>query len=350
MALSDALLSVPYQPRFPKERPMGIGIIGCGNIVRTAHLPAYQQYGLRVVGVYDVNPAATEGVQAKFGVQRVFDSVEALLAHPEVEVVDIATHPAQRAALIRQALVAGKHVLSQKPLALDVATARDLVAEAEARGLRLAVNHNGRFAPPWRAATLLVEQGGVGEVQAVTHLYDVKFDWLAGSHFDNIEHCLIYDYSVHWFDITRCWMGEKAVSSVRAREYRTPNQPGQAAWGMWAEIAYADGANAVLRSIGCSETAQQTHHFWIHGTEGVIRGTQHLHDSLELERKGLTIRYPLKGHWFVDGFAASMGELMCAVAEKREPAHSARHNLLSLQITLAACRSADRDGQAVPLE
>ena len=217
-------------------------------------------YGQRVVGVYDVRPEATAGIREAYGVETVFDNLAELLGHPEVEIVDIATHPDVRPALIREALAAGKHVLAQKPLAEDLDTARELVEEAERLGLRLAVNQNGRWAPAWRAATLLVEQGAVGDVVAVTHLYDHNYGFTLGTVFDGIEHLVLYDYSVHWFDITRCWLEGKTATSVRAREYRTPNQPPEstAPWGAWATIEYEDGSSALHpRHRGCCDDAAE---------------------------------------------------------------------------------------------
>ena len=192
---------IDYKPSFPEDYRPGIGIVGCGGIVRSSHLPSYTRYGQRVVGVYDVRPEATAGIREEYGVE-VFVDLAELLRHPDVEIVDIATHPDVRPALIREALAAGKHVLAQKPLAEDLHTAGQLVDEAEQLGLRLAVNQNGRWAPAWRVATLLVEQGAVGDVIAVTHLYDHHYGFTLGTVFDRIEHLVLYDYSVHWFDIT----------------------------------------------------------------------------------------------------------------------------------------------------
>ncbi len=343
--------SLDYQPRFPADYRPGIGIIGCGGIVKGAHLPAYKQHGLNVVGVYDVNPEATRGVCEEFGVGQVFEDLDTLLEHPDIAVVDIATHPEQRVELIRRALAAGKHILAQKPLALDVASATAVVEEAREHGLRLAVNQNGRWVPAWRIATLLVQQGAIGEVIAVTHLYDMKFGWIPGTVFDNLKHFAIYDYSVHWIDITRCWLEGKTIIGVRALDYRTPNQPeaGKTPWGMWVEIQCADGTSAMIRGVGAANTGRSGHPFWIHGSEGTIRGSALGQDDVELERDGVSSRYLLEGAWFPDGFAGTMGELLCAIAEDREPYNAAAHNLLSLHLTLEACRSADMDGQVVQL-
>jgi predicted dehydrogenase len=345
-------VTVEYRPSFPPGYSPGIGIVGCGHIVKTAHLPAYAKYGLDVVGVYDVAPEATSGIE-EFGVRHVFESLDELLARPEIEVVDVATHPSVRLELVRRALAAGKHVLAQKPFALDLGAAKAVVEEAEQRGLKLAVNQNGRWAPPWRLATLLIEQGAIGDAFAVTHLYDRDFRFVLGMHYDEIEHLLVYDYSIHWIDISRCWLDGKVPTSVRALEYRTAAQPaeGRAPWGAWVEIQYADGSSAMIRSIGGSTTARPGCPFWIHGTKGTIRGSILLgSDFLEHERDGVFSRYDLEGSWYHDGFAGTMGELFGAIAEDREPYNSARHNLLTLQLTLAACRSAEHDGRPVTLE
>jgi predicted dehydrogenase len=352
VAVSSAA-PLEYRPSFPASYRPGIGIIGCGGIVKLAHLPAYTSYGVDVVGVYDPDAEAVRGVRERFPVVRtVFDSLDDLLGDARIEIVDVATHPAQRAVLMQRALEAGKHVLSQKPFALDLGSARRLVAEADRRGLLIAVNQNGRWAPPWRIATLLVDQGAIGDVCAVTHLFEHDFHWTLGAWPDELEHFVIYDFSSHWIDITRCWLAGKQPVAVRAVEYRNPAQPveSKAPWGAWVLVEYGDGSSAAIRSIG-SETDRPGNPFWIHGSEGTIRGSVRKGtDFVELERAGTLVTYDLEGEWLSDGFAGTMGELCTAVAEGREPFNSGRHNLLTLELTLAACRSAELDGAPVALE
>jgi predicted dehydrogenase len=349
---------IRYRPSLPLDYRPGIGIVGCGGIVKSGHLPGYRRYGQRVVGVYDVRPEATDGVCEQFGVEKVFRSLDELLADPAIEIVDVATHPDVRPALVRQALSAGKHVLAQKPLAADVRTARELVEEGERLGLKLAVNQNGRWSPAWRTASLLISEGAVGDVVAVSHLYHHNYSFTLGTAFDEIEHLVLYDYSIHWFDITRCWLDGKTVSTVRASEYRTPNQPpeSQAPWGAWAVIEYQDGASAMIRGVGCAATERPNKPFWIHGSEGTIRGAVLGSgpapgvELLELERDGATSSFQLDGTWHTEGFAGALGELVTAIAEDREPLNSARHNLLSLRMTLAACLSAEEEARPVTLD
>ena len=345
--------ALDYRPAFPANYRPGVAIVGCGAIAKSHHLPAYGRYGVNVVGVYDPLPDATAGVREQFPfVGRVYGSMGELLGDREVEIVDIATRPDVRVALIEQAAEAGKHVLAQKPLAPDLGDAVKVTQRAERLGVKVAVNQNGRWSPPWRLATLLLEQGAIGDVFAVTHLHDRPLPPLVGTHFDELEHFAIYDYAVHWIDICRCWLGSKAVASVRAVEYRTPDQPAHAKspLGAWIEIRYTDGTSALIRSVGAGRTSRPSCPFWIHGTEGTIRGSVLLAEALELERDGVIEEFELDGAWNPAGFAGTLAELASAIVEQREPYNSARHNLLSLQLTLAACRSAEQDGRPVALD
>jgi predicted dehydrogenase len=353
-AVSSPVGDLDYRPAFPAGYAPGIGIVGCGGIAKDCHLPAYAAYGVDVVGVYDVLPEATRRVRDAFPfVRNVFASLDELLTHPEIDIVDIATGPEVRLELIARAVEAGKHVLAQKPLALDVDAARAVVEQAERRGVKIAVNQNGRWSPPWRIATLLVDAGAIGDVIGVTHFLDKPLPPLVGTHFAEIEHFTIFDHLVHWIDICRCWLDGRPVAAVRAHEYRPPNQPAdlRTPVAAWVEILYEDGANAMIRVTGDVRTSRPSCPFWIHGTEGTIRGSVLVGaEFVELERDGIATAFDLEGTWNPDGFAGTLAELARAIAEDREPFNSARHNLLSLAITLAACRSAEEGSRLVALD
>jgi len=350
----DWQLVPDYRPRFPRGDRLGIGILGCGEIAQKAHLVAYDNYDLDVVGVWSRTAATTATVPQRFPcARRVFGTAEELLHDPEVQIVDIATRPEQRLEWLAAAVSAGKHVLAQKPLATDLSSLAPVLEEADQRGVRVAVNQNGRWAPAWRLATLLVDAGAVGDVVGVTQLHDKPLPPIAGTRFDEMAHMIITDYLMHWIDITRCWLAGKQVETVQARDRRTPGQPGAAQnpWSATVQIHCCDGAGAMVRVVGDVRTRSPACPFWIHGTEGTIRGSVlGGSDFVELERDGTHIRYALDGEWFVDGFAGAMGELMCAIAEGREPFHSAAHNVPSLRLMLAARDSAERDGAAVSMD
>jgi len=189
-------------------------------------------------------------------------------------------------------------------------------------------------------------------VFAVTHLHDKPLPPLVGTHFDELEHFVLYDYDVHWIDISRCWLEHATPTEVRAWDYRTSDQPDHARspWGAVVEIRYAAGENVLIRTVGDVRTARPGALFWVHGTDGTIRGSVTLgSEFLELDTGGEVTRPVLEGAWYPDGLAGTLGELLSAIEEHREPYNSGRHNLLSLELTLAACRSADLGGAAVTL-
>lgn len=347
-------------PRFPTDRS-GVAILGCGTIAQSAHLPAYDKYGVGVTGVWSRNPATTATVRDRFPfVGRVYASAEELLGDPAVRFVDLATGPEGRIEWIEAAVEAGKHVLAQKPLtlsALDLGRLPAVLAQAEAAGVRVAVNHNGRWAPPWRAATLLLRQGAVGEVVGITHLHDKPLPPLAGTPFDDVPHMLLTDYLLHWVDITRSWLADSSpdglgtVTSVQARDSRVPGQPTDARnpWSATLSLATVGGATATLRIAGSVVSSEPGCPFWVHGTTGTLRGSVLFDtDRLELDDGHRRTDIPLRGAWFVDGFAATMGELMCAVDEGREPENSAADASASVALVLAARESGERGG--VPVE
>lgn len=341
-----------YRPVVP-QNPARVGLIGAGGIARSAHLPAYAAWGIPVIGVASRRAESARLLAAEFAIPTAYASVADLLADPDVEVVDIATGPDGRLELIAAAVDSGKHVLAQKPLSVtasELPRLRDVLARADERGLRVAVNQNARWAPAWRLATLLVRDGAIGDVVGVTHLHDKPLPPLAGTPFDDVPHMLIADYLVHWIDITRCWLEGSRVVSVTAQDSRVPGQPDGARnpWHAGIQIATTSGASASLRIVGDARTRSGSCPFWIHGTEGTIRGSVLLgSDFLELERGETRERFELEGQWFTDGFAGAMGELLTAIALGREPENSAAHVLATVRLGLAAAASAEAGGVPV---
>ena len=345
-------------PSLPAERD-GVGILGCGTIAQSAHLPAYEQYGVGVSGVWSRRKETTAGVLERFPfVGRVYPTAEDLLADPTVRYVDLATGPEGRLDWIEAAVAAGKHVLAQKPLTLsagDLARLPAVLDRAEAAGVCVAVNHNGRWAPPWRAATLLVRKGAIGQAIGVTHLHDKALPPLAGTPFDDVPHMLLTDYLLHWVDITRSWLhdgGAGPVSTVQASDSRVPGQAVEARnpWSATLSMRTTSGATATLRIAGNVVASEPGCPFWVHGTTGTLRGSVLLgSDRLELDDGTTRTSVPLHGAWFVDGFAAAMGELMTAVVEGRQPENSAADAARSVALVLAARTSAEQDGVPVPV-
>src|SRR5215510_5529213 len=96
-------LSLNHAPRLPRRKDLRIGCLGAGFIMRDCHLVAYRQVGFNPVAIASRDPARAREVAALHGLPRVHDTYEALLADPDIDVLDVAVPPDAQPAIIRAA-------------------------------------------------------------------------------------------------------------------------------------------------------------------------------------------------------------------------------------------------------
>ena len=143
---------------------IGIGIIGCGKISQVRHIPEYEANpGARVVALHDVNVERARELAEAHGC-RAYDTMEALLADPEVDAVSVCTSNATHAEATIAALAAGKHVLCEKPMATTIEDCEAMVAAAREAGRTLMIDQNQRFARAHVRAKELLDAGKIGDV------------------------------------------------------------------------------------------------------------------------------------------------------------------------------------------
>jgi predicted dehydrogenase len=161
----------------PKPVPVRIAIIGTGGMANN-HAQRYQEIpGCQVVACADVNRERAEAFAAKYNIPAAFDSVETLLDEATFDAVSIVTPDAYHAELSIQCLKAGKHVLCEKPLALNYADAKKMVAAAKKAGVINMVNLSYRDWPAIQAVASVVQAGAIGEIRHVEANY--LQSWLA---------------------------------------------------------------------------------------------------------------------------------------------------------------------------
>jgi predicted dehydrogenase len=338
--------SLPYRPRDPKKYRPGIALIGCGGITKW-HLTAYKQAGYRVVALCDVALTRARERRDEFYPEAVAtDNVNEVFSRDDVEVVDITTHPPERPPLVEMALRAHKHVLSQKPFVLDLDVGHRLADLADEMGVKLAVNQNARWAPHFSYIREAVRGGLLGSIDAI-HC-DVHWDhsWVQGTVFETIRHLILYDFAIHWFDFVRTVMAHAEPRRIYASMARSATQTVQPALLAQAIIEY-ESTQVTLIFDGFTRFDRLDRTLVV-GSAGAIRSTG---PSTEYQRVEMTTaeglaRPRLKGAWFPDGFHGTMGELLSAIADNREPSNSARNNLASLSLCFGAVASAER-GEAV---
>jgi len=329
---------LPYQPPTPRVYRPRIGVIGAGGIV-AAHLDAYLTAGWEVAAICNRTVEKARAKAAEFAPSaRVTDRWQDILADPSIDVVDITPHPADRLPIIEAALNAGKHVLSQKPFVLDLAEGHRLVALARDRGVKLAVNQNGRWSPHMAWMRAAVRAGLVGEVIGVHASVHWNHGWIAGTPFEKIEDLILYDFGIHWFDFVQSIVGDRA-RSVFATASAAPGQTAKAPLTAQALIRL-DRGQASLVFDGATPFGPRDATV-ITGTKGTLTS-----DGPDLGQQVVTLttaagiaRPRLLGTWFNDGFRGAMGALLVAIEDDLEPANGAEENLRSLALSFAAIRS-----------
>jgi predicted dehydrogenase len=143
--------------------PLGIGIIGFGRIgAEHAGWISAAGEGLRLVAADDVTPARRQLAAAR-GL-RTYAELDAMLADPSIGAVLVSTPTAMHFEHASRALAAGKHVMVEKPMALDLAQSRELVEAAQRRGLLLSVFHNRRWDLDYLTVKSAIESGAFGRV------------------------------------------------------------------------------------------------------------------------------------------------------------------------------------------
>jgi len=235
---------LPYRPPMPRDREQPIALVGAGGI-SAAHLDAYARYGLSVVAICsrDLERARTRR-DACFPAARVTDDFDSLLRDPNVSVLDIATHADVRLDLMRRALDADKHVLSQKPFVDNLTDGHELVELAARRNLKLAVNQNGRWAPHLAYIREAVYAGLIGEVTGVHVEIRWNHGWIAGTSFEAMDDLILWDFGIHWFDFLASVIGDRA-GLVHATTARAAGQTARPALLAQALVAF-DGGQASL--------------------------------------------------------------------------------------------------------
>ncbi|MBC8137424.1 MAG: Gfo/Idh/MocA family oxidoreductase [Fibrella sp.] len=343
---------LPYRPRDPKSYRPQIGLIGCGGIT-ASHLRAYRNAGYAVAVLCDLAIEKAEKRRDEFFPDAaVTTDYRVVLSREDITVVDIATHPPERLPLIAAAIHAGKHVLSQKPFVMDLDEGERLVALAEANGVKLAVNQNGRWAPHFSYMREAVRSGQIGDLLSVHAGVHWDHSWTKGTPFEKIYDLVFYDFAIHWFDFLSTLFSAQNRMVRRVQASRSLAQGQEIMPPLLAQVIVEfDGGQASAVFDAAMKFGKQDRTY-IGGTAGSIISTGPSLDNqtLTLYTEAGAAVPALTGAWFPDGFHGTMAELLCAIEEDREPMNNARENLRSLALCFAAIAAANDGAAKVPGE
>ena len=340
---------VSYTPPMPKTYEPSIGFIGCGYI-SDSHLAAYAGAGFDVVALCNRTISKAEEKRERYYPNAdVYSDYADVLERPDVDVVVATPHPKQREPILKDAIRAGKHVLSQKPLAVDLDFAEELVAMADAHDVKLAVHQPMRWDPHFNYVRQAVRSGILGTAMSthLTYHFDHEEEIL-DTKFEEVGHILLYDLGIHYFDYVVTVM-DRRPETVWASLDRAPNQTAVPPLLGQAHVEFDTGQSSVVTD-GCTKRGQERR-IYVAGTEGSARTIQYDDGSRSLRLS--SSRWSGEPTIEEDPHANDLGtltELLCAIEEDREPSHSAANNLASLELCFAAVASAETGEPKTPGE
>jgi predicted dehydrogenase len=167
-----------------------IGLIGCGNVVSYGHRPALTSLDeVELVALADVTEARRKIGQDWFGLRddQLYSDYRDVLARADIDAVAVTVPQRFRREIVLAAAAAGKHVLSEKPIAYSPAEAAELIAATDSAGLTFGIVHNYQFLPEYREIKRLIDGGTIGDLRVLTLHYlgvidnpgaaEYKSDW-----------------------------------------------------------------------------------------------------------------------------------------------------------------------------
>ena len=255
-----------------------IGLLGCGGIAG-AWIEAVEEHAqCRIVLAYDLTREAAERRAQEAGAQ-VAATVEELLENSEVDLVIIATPTPSHPELVTRAARAGKHIMCEKPMALDLRHCQQMIGACAESGVKLAIGHTLRFWGAFRTCRRLIAEGAIGApvTGSIDRMGTGSLRRVEKQQGEGDDHwrTAVRNYGgmalegfIHELDFTRALFGEVASVSCQiagGREYSGLLSPQL----LQALISFESGALVTARTG--STVALPTRGYWIGGTEGGLR-------------------------------------------------------------------------------
>jgi len=348
--MADAMGFVPDPPI--RTRDYRIGCIGAGMIMAECHLAAYKEAGFPVAAIASRTRDHAAKVAERWGIPKVHDTPEALIADPAVEILDIAYPPDQQPELIRRALNSQniKAILAQKPLSLTLDDAIDLRDRAKAAGKLLSVNQNMRYDQSMRVLKEILDRGDLGPIVfAEINMHAIPH-WQ--TFLEGYDRLTLANMSVHHLDVLRFLFGEPdEIFTTTRKDPRT-------------RFAHTDGITVSTLKFPSGVLALSLEDVWagpreegfesdltitwrVEGLDGIAKGTigwpTGARSTLTYASKRATggkwVTPSWETMWFPHAFKGVMEQLQHAVKTGTEPALTVADNVRTVALIEAGYRS-----------
>ncbi|MBP1993530.1 Gfo/Idh/MocA family protein [Paenibacillus eucommiae] len=326
---------------------MKIAIVGCGGLGQV-HASCYAKVpDVTVVGVCDIDADLAKALADKTGAPA-YASFTEMLIETGCDVVSIALPSFLHKPFTVQAAEAGKHVICEKPIALNLQDAAEMIEVCEKNKVRLFVGHVVRFFPEYKSMKQKIDAGALGRIgvahakRAGGHPSEVRA-WFGD---DNKSGGVVVDLMVHDIDFMLWALGKvRSVYGFRKRDGLLDYAS--------ATLLFESGAVANIEAHwgypGPFLTTAE-----ISGSKGLLRSDSRKSKSLQVskvataENQGRVIEIP-QSPGFENPYELEIRHFIDCIRDQHEPIVTAQDAYNALEIALAVLES-DRTGQAVFLE
>jgi len=322
---------------------LGIGVLGVGEMGRQ-HAENLRRLVPRaqLVAVADVDGARAGKVATELEIEYAYPSLEAMLENKSIQAVLIATPDKFHAAAVKTAALAGKDILCEKPLGINLESAKEALQAVRDAGVRLQIGFMRRYDPAYAAAMKQIEAGEIGDPVVFKSVGRDKDMPPIGAYQSGINGMLFYNSTIHDFDLAR-WLTQDEVTEVHSFG-TVAIRPELAAYGdvvaSLVNLRFSRGA------IGNIESHVQCLYGYdvrteIVGSKGsILIGTNRKNSATFM--KPANGSYELADHFlsrFREAYLAEVIDFVDSILGDRAPRVSGEDGLRALEIAVAAEKS-----------
>ena len=266
---------------------IGIGVIGTG-FARKVQMPAFAACeGANIISVASGSEANAERAMREFRAEHFTSDWRETIAHPDVDIVCITTPPKLHREMVMFAVEEGKHILAEKPMAMNVAEAEEMTAAADSADVMALIDHELRFQPGRQLAWRMLREGAIGKVRHAKYNFraphrgdpSITWNWWSDAEQGGGALGAINSHVIDSFN----WLFGTDISSVFCQlQTHVKERPYD---GGTRKVTTDDEANMILRfadgevtedatglvSVSMAEQPEYVNRVELFGTDGAMR-------------------------------------------------------------------------------
>jgi predicted dehydrogenase len=346
----------------PGTLPLRGALLGTGSI-SVHHMQAWQAIpGVKIVAMANRTRSRAESLARQFGVDddHIYDDYRRLLDSERLDFVDIATAPDIHREQVLAAAAHGVHILCQKPVAVSLGEAREMIGACEAAGVRFVVNENWRWRRWYRELKQRIDAGQIGAPRYARFAMHNDEVWPAASGCEllrrqpytaHLPNLILYELGIHFVDVLRYLLGD--VESVYARLSRvSPLVQGEDMAIVLLE--FRSGATGLIDISWGSHVPSEKRlargsldTFIVEGEQGTLELDPYQEDSISMTTANHTKRWAARPDLtraaiYQESYNNTQNHFIQCLRSGEPAENEARDNLKTFAATIAAYASAAR--------